>query len=177
MTLPGLSQATGYLDLLRLIRDAGLGASIMVGFWLPELFHLAVTDLDAGLSVLREWVTSGEQDKIVGSAHFLRGFDHEIVFSAHEFIAELLDAAARCGSDCLQHASSELYAVAVSGIYSGSPGQPAPRHLSDKTEAQRLAVVYNARPPVRDFYISLVGHAEGSIKRELQQWDEEGDDE
>jgi hypothetical protein len=177
MTLPGLSAAADSLNLLRLIRDAALGASVMVRFWLPELFHVAATNLDAALLVLREWVDSGEEDKIVGAAYLLRGFDHEIVFSAHGFVADLLDAAANCGHDCLGHTSSELYAAAISGMYSGSPGQPAPRHLSDKAQAQSLVEHYAGRSAVRDFYESLVDHAEGSIRRELQEWDEEGDDE
>jgi len=37
--------------------------------------------------------------------------------------------------------------------------------------------LYGNRPAVKDFYDTLVKHAEGSIKRELQEWDEEGDDE
>jgi len=32
------------------------------------------------------------------------------------------------------------------------------------------------RPAVKEFYDTLVLHAEDSIKRDLMQWEEEGDD-
>lgn len=176
LTLPGLGKSKDYLVLLGLVRDALLGASGMVRFWLPELFHVAVADLQGSLSVLREWLRSGDQERIVGAAHLLHGFDHSIVFSSHDFVAELLDAANQVGHECLQHASSELFCVAIGGVYGGTPGEPAPRHLSDKAKAQGLVEHYRDRLPARGFYTALVGHAEDSIRREMQEWDE-GDEE
>ncbi len=111
----------------------------MVHFWLPVLFQLADPNLEAGRHALREWAKSGQAKKIVSAAGLLRGFDHSIVFSEHELIAELLVAANSCGTECLQDTRSELFSLAVSGVYSGTPGQPMPRHLNDKSEAERLA--------------------------------------
>jgi hypothetical protein len=176
LSLPGVHRAANRQELVSLIRDASTEASSSVQFWLPALFHLADPDLEVGRAALREWATSGQPQKIIGAARLLKGFDHSIVFSEHELISELLIAANRVGVECLQDTRSELFSLAISGVYSGAPGEPAPRHLHDKAEAQRLAEAYAATEPVRDFYRSLLGHAESSIRFDVALWDE-GDDE
>jgi hypothetical protein len=176
LTLPGIAKAPNHVELLRLVRDTYLNASVMVRFWLPTLFGAATSDLPEAIEVLREWVQSGDQEKIVGAAHLLHSWEHSIVFSVHDFVADLLDAADKLGPECLQRVRSELFGTAISGAHSGTPGQPAPRHLSDKASAQALATQYASRPAVKDFYDTLVRHAEGSIERDLMRWEEVGDD-
>jgi hypothetical protein len=177
LSLPGVHAAPDYLELLRSIRDATTGAGPMASFWLPVLFHVATKGLESSLPVLREWLVSRVADKIKSAAHLLRGFDHGVVFTNHEFVAELLDAASRCGGDCLNDVKGELFAVAIGGVYRSSPGEPAPRHVKDKAEAQKLAGVYRDRGLAREFYESLTGYAEGNIKRTIQDWEEGGEDE
>src|SRR5262249_27221885 len=123
--------------------------------------------------VLREWIRSGESERIVAAAHLLRGFEHSVVFDLADFVAEMLEAAAAVGSECHARTASELYALAIGGLFTGTPGQPAPRYLSDKKEAQRLAARFKSRPAVRAFYESLVSHAENSIRRDLDEFEEE----
>ena len=176
LSLPGVHRAANHPDLVRLVRDASLEATSTVHFWLPVLFQLTDPNLTAARLALREWAASGQPQKIVGAARLLRGFDHSIVFSEHELIAELLVAANNGGAECLQNTRGELFSLAASGVYSGTPGQPMPRHLHDKAEAERLAQSYAANEPVRDFYRSLVAHAEGNIRFDVALWDE-GDDE
>jgi hypothetical protein len=176
LNLPDLEQAKEYPDILRMIRDALLEASSAARFWLPELFHVCARNLLGGLAVLGEWLSSGDANRIVGAAHLLRGFNHGIIFSDHELMAELLAAAARCGDDCLKSAMSELYCLATNGTYTSTPGQPAPRHLHDKEQAQKLAHVYSNQP-AGYFYDSLVRAAEDHIRQDREQWEEEGDDE
>ena len=176
LNLPDLEQAKDYLDVLRLIRDAFLEANSTARYWLPELFHVSARNLQGGLVVLREWLVSVEETKIIGAAHLLRGFNHSIVFSDHEFMAGLLGAAAKCSDDCLKSATSELCCLAGEGTYTSAPGQPAPRHLSDREHAQKFAQVYSDKP-AGYFYNLLVKSAEDDIRRERQQWEEEGDDE
>jgi hypothetical protein len=173
LSLPGIRLASNQQELVGLIRDASLHAAGMVHFWLPVLFHAADPGLEAGRIILRDWITSGESEKIVGAASLLRGFDHSIVFVEHELISELIEAASRCGAECLRDASGELYAIAGSGVYTGAPGEPAPRHLHDKSESERLAQVYADREPVRGFYQSLVASAESNIRFDVALGGEE----
>jgi hypothetical protein len=173
LSLPGIRRASNQQELVRLIRDASLNATGMVHFWLPVLFNAVDPNLEAGRIILREWIASGEPEKIVGAAGLLRGFDHSIVFVEHELISELIEAARKCGTECLRDASSELHALAGSGVYTGAPGEPAPRHVHDKSEAERLAQAYAAREPVRDFYQSLVVSAESNIRFDVALGGEE----
>ena len=113
LSLPGVHRAANHAELVRLIRDASLEATSMVHFWLPVLFQLADPNLEAGRHALRERAKSGQAQKIVGAAGLLRGFDHSMVFSEHELIAELLVAADNYGTECLQDTRSELFSLVL----------------------------------------------------------------
>jgi hypothetical protein len=176
LSLLTLANSTRYPDLLRRVRDAYLGASDMVRYWLPQLFHVTVVDPNIGFDVLREWLQSNDSEKIKGVANLLGGFDHTLVFTNDDFVAELLETAANAGAECLRQTKGELYALAIGGGYSSAPGQPAPRHVSDKASAQALISKYASRPTVKEFYEQLVEHAESSIQRQMLEWEEEGDE-
>lgn len=176
LSLRGLEGASNYLELLRKIRDAELGAGPLARHWLPILFKSAAVDLQAGFLVLREWIQSDEAERISRASDLLRGFDHSFVFTSDEFIAELLSAAARNGQECLDSVRSDLFAIAISGVHSSAPGQPAPRYLSDKASAQELVKKYATVRPVRSFYEGIIEYAESSIERDSIRWEEEGDD-
>lgn len=119
---------------------------------------------------------SDEAERISRASDLLRGFDHSFVFTSDEFIAELLSAAARNGQECLDSVRSDLFAIAISGVHSSAPGQPAPRYLSDKASAQELVKKYATVRPVRSFYEGIIEYAESSIERDSIRWEEEGDD-
>lgn len=175
LSLPGLAKSAQYADLLRLIRDAALDDDPMIGFWIPELFHAAASDLPAAFDVLREWIKSGDPAKVTRAARLLRGFDDSLVFSHGEFVAEFLEAAAVHGDGCLKRTRSELLGVAISGTYSGTPGQPAPRHVSMKQGAEALVKQFKGRLVVVEFYEQLMKYAQESIRREVAEFEEEDD--
>jgi hypothetical protein len=176
LSLPGVQQAPNHAELVRSIRDATPGAGSSARFWLPILFQAADPNLVAGRVVLREWLLSGEAERIVATATLIRGFTHSVVFSDHELIAEIIAAASRCSSECLDDTKGEFFALAGSGVYSGTPGEPAPRHVQDKKDASKLAELYAANEPVRNFYETLIAHAESSMRMDVELWDA-GDDE
>ena len=175
LTLPGISQAPNHVDLVRAIRDAALDAGWAARLWFPVLFQASDPTLSAARVVLREWFVSGQGNKIVATATLLRGYTHNVVFSECELVAEILGAASECGSDCLNEAKGELFALAIGGGHSGTPGQPMPRHLQDHKEAGALVTLYNANEPVRGFYQDLLEHAEGSMRLDVELWEEEDD--
>ena len=176
LNLPGISQAPDQTELVRKIRDATLSVGSSARFWLPVLFRVSDPTLSAARVVLREWLASGQADKIVATATLLRGYTHNIVFSGHEMVAEILGAASRCGSECLAYARSELFVLASGGVYMGTPGEPAPRHVQDRQEASKLVELYEQNEPVRVFYQDLVEIAEGSMRRDIEIWEEEDDE-
>jgi len=176
LSLSGLQQAPDYLELARAVRDTTPTAESSARHWLPTLYHAVDPSLVAGRVVFREWLSSGDPDKIIATATLLRGFDHSVVFHEHELIADIVAAAHRCGPECLENTKSELFAVAGSGVYSGTPGQPAPRHVKDRDDAMGLIDRYANNEPVRAFYAAVAAHAESSMRLDVDLWDD-GDDE
>lgn len=174
LQLSGLAESSMYLDLLRMIRDAMLDYGVAGRYWLRHLFRVAVPDINAGLPVLREFVVSGDPARIQAAAYLLREFDHAAIFDLPEFVGDLLDAASAVSSDCKRITESELYALAISGVYSGTPGMPAPRHLEDRRRAQELAEQFSDRPLLVDFYTGLIRHANECIERERLDWETQG---
>lgn len=169
----GITRSPERNELLRMIRDRALEHGTMKPFWASTLFHVAA-GVDAGLTVLREWVKSGDPQKVSAAAYLFRGYDHSLVFTAHSFVAELLDAAEPLGDETLQHVRSELFALALGGTFHGSPGKPAPRRLSDKASADSTMKLYRDKPVVEAFYRDLLHTVERDIRRDAEQWEEEG---
>ena len=176
LNLPGISQSPNQTELVRVMLDATPGAGLSARLWLPVLFRVSDPTLSTTRVVLRESLASGQANKIVTTATLLRGYAHSVVFSEHKLVAEILDAASQCGSDCLGEARNELYALAVSGVYSGTPGEPAPRHVQDHREASTLVKLYEKNEPVRGFYQTLVEHAERRMRLDVEIWEEEDDE-
>ncbi len=176
LDLPGISQARDQAGLVRTIRDATLDAGLSARLWLPVLFRVSDPTLSTARVVLREWLESRQANKIVATATLLRDYAHGLVFSEHELVAEILGSANQCGSDCLAEARSGLFALAISGVYSGTPGQPSPRHVQDHQKASVLLKLYEKNEPVRRFYQDLVEHAESSMRLAVELWDEEDDE-
>ena len=152
LSLPGVQHADNHHELVRLIRDATIEATPAMRFWLPVLFRVADPNLTAGRVVLREWVTSGESDKIVAAANLLRGFDHALVFSEHELIAEVLVAANLRGSECLEyHAANSLAWPSVAR----TRALQANRHRATYTTGLRLSAWPKSTHPTRQSTISI----------------------
>ena len=175
LTLPGISQAPNHVDLVRAIRDATLDAGRAARPWFPVLFQMSDPTLSAARVVLREWLASGQGNKIVATATLLRGYAHNVVFSECELVAGILGAASQCGSNCLSEAKGELFALAIGGVQRGAPGQPMPRHVQDHKEASALVTLYDANEPVQGFYQGLLEHAEGSMRLDVELWEAEDD--
>lgn len=170
LALPGL--ATNNAQYLRQIRDAMLPAGLLGRLWLPTLFGACALSPAAAVPVLREWVTSGDVKKLEAAAVLLKGFDHEIVFTEHAFIAGLLEAAAQKGADCLEAVEGSLFGVAIGGVRSGGAGQPSPRLVQDKKSAEELVKLYQTNPAAQKFYETLVKYAKDSMKRDADDWAE-----
>ena len=134
----------------------------------------AAADLNSAIEILREWAVGDDVDCIMAVPLLLRTFGQATIYVADEFVADSLGNAGRHGEECYRNVASEFIGHAISGVYSGAPGQPSPRLLADKEIASNLVQKYESRPFARRFFTSLVQHAEDSIKREVA-YDEEAD--
>jgi len=176
LSLPGVATAPDSVELLRLVRDARIDLVDSARFWLPQLFGAASAEREAALQVLREWLASGDAEKVAGAIDLLGAHEHSFVFAEHEFVAEAIEAASACSPAALERVSGRLFGIAIGGVHSSAPGEPAPRDVQNKEKAHHFAEVYSDRPHVKAFYESIVRHSEHSMERDRIMWEEEADD-
>ena len=69
--------------------------------------------------------------------------------------------------DCYQSVSSNLSRSALSGIRSGTPGQPMPEDVAMRDQAAAVASRFDSGSPTFRFYDSLAKSAEAKIRYQL----------
>ncbi len=167
--LIGLAGSPDQENILRDIRDASLEPGSSAGYWIPQLFREVSSgfESDASLKVLDEWINSGSADRIKSAAHLLEGAPPAFVFNHVEFVSNLLERAHAASSDSYQSVSGSLASSALSGIRSGTSGQPMPQDVAMKDQASAVATQFAAGSPTYRFYTSLAENAEASIRNQL----------
>jgi hypothetical protein len=171
--LKGISSSPNYTDILKKVRDRAISPKSHEEFWIPKLF-LEISD---GFSVkcidvLREWINSGDKNKIEAVAYLLQDAPSGFAFSHPALVSTLLENAYRINDDCYRNVEGYLFCSAISGTRSGSPGQPMPQDVRLKDRAMELLKNYPAGSPTFKFYFSLIQHAENAIRVQLAR-DEE----
>lgn len=174
--LHGLARSAEFLSLLRRIRDLSLVSGEVGQHAAKNLFQAAATNVPVAVDALREWVESGDSVKILRSAEMLPGLHHSRVFTLRDFVADILEAAAAAGTECHQRVVSALWAISIGGVFSAIEGEPPPRHLDDKAQAEQLAAHFANRPVVAAFYQDLAKSSQRSIERHIAEWVEAASD-
>jgi len=130
-----------YPTVIRKIRDRTTVAGAWEReFWLPKLFRdVSAGYNDESVAALDEWSTSGDRQKLEAVGTLLREAGVRFLFERIDFIAQLLDAAATHGEDCLKEVRGDLWAVATLGSSTRTPGQPGPREVYIRDESNRVA--------------------------------------
>ena len=77
--------------------------------------------------------------------------------------------------DCFQSVSSYLASSALSGIRSGTPGQPMPEDVALKEQAATVANTFESGSPTFRFYDSVAKSAEANIRYQLLRDEELGE--
>jgi transcriptional regulator with XRE-family HTH domain len=95
--------------------------------------------------------------KILGEAH--PGF----VFERRDFVVRFVERARQYGKSALDDAISALFKSAISGVRSGTPGEPTPHDLAMKAEAEKALAELPRFSPAYSLYESVMKHAVWSI--------------
>ena len=167
--LVGLTTTPRHEDILRKIRDASLEEGRSVGYWIPQLFREISSGFEsaASLKVLEEWINTGSGDRIKAAALLVSSADPSFSFKNVEFVSNLLERAQVASYDCYQSVSSNLSRSALSGIRSGTPGQPMPEDVAMRDQAAAVASRFDSGSPTFRFYDSLAKSAEAKIRYQL----------
>jgi len=101
---------------------------------------------------------------------------NDLVFRERDFILQLLKRCQQFGEKCYRGACGDLYAAAISGTRSGTPGVPFQQDIELRDNARAALNAVPRFTPGYDLYQDLLRHAEQSIKRsykEGEQFDDE----
>ena len=105
-------------------------------------------------------------------AHILSEVPRTIIWERVEWIGCVLEAAAGRDVDLYKAVTSALYSAVISGVRSGTPGQPYPQDLEQRDRARAIADGLPRGSATERFYRSLQRSAEADIARKVED-DEE----
>lgn len=102
-------------------------------------------------------------------SRILRESSEDVVFSHRQFILRFLDKAKSFGKERLDNALSSLYAAALSGVRSGTLGQPFPQDIRTKELAEKALNEISRYSPAYRLYDWLKNGAKQNIERSLKE--------
>lgn len=135
-----------------------------------ELFNSMFAPFDAALvAFLRDWIETADEAELGVVGHILREGAHDFVFRERSFVLRYLERCRQFGPEFYKKACGELFAAAVSGMRSGTPGEPFPEDLRMKDDATEALKSIPRFAPGRDLYEDILKYAEHSIRQQLKE--------
>lgn len=130
-----------------------------------KLFAVIFCPFDSEtLSFFHHWLDVATPIDIRVISHILSEVPSSLVFEHRQFVRRFLDKAKQYGKDHLDAAVSALYKAAMTGMRSGLPGQPFPKDLQIKAEAEKALSELPRFSPAYHLYESLKRQAEHDIQ-------------
>ncbi len=134
-----------------------------------KLFEAMFKPFDAELvSFLQNWLGMASSEDIHIISQILNELP-SVIFEHQSFTMQFLEKAQQCGKEKLDGAISALIGSAISGVRSGTVGEPFPLDIELKKKAETLLKEIPRYSPAYRLYESLREHAEQSIKRSLRE--------
>ena len=131
-----------------------------------ELFESLFGSFDGEVvQHLDTWSATADKNDMLLIANILREAPSNFVFTQAPFVERLLERANRLDEKTLKRVSSGLFGSAISGIRQGIPGEPFPRDLEIKSQAENALRSLSRFSPAYELYEGLKGHADWGIER------------
>lgn len=141
-----------------------------------ELFSTMFAPFDATfITFLRDWTNVAQEEElrliscVIREAPTDDQMSNDFVFRESEFVVQLVEKAAKFGPECRKAVSSNIFGMAISGMRSGTPGEPFPSDLKMKERAAAMLGRLPRVSPAYDLYESLLKHAEWGISEALKE--------
>jgi len=143
-----------------------------------QLFDSMFRPLDATLvDFLHKWLDTAGADDVQVISRIIRESESDFVVDHVPFVIRLVGVAKKFDPDVFEAVTSNLYASAVSGMRSGTLGEPFPQDLKLKAAAEQALQNMPRFSPAYQLYQWVYEHAEKDIKRsrrEAEKYDDEG---
>ncbi|MCP3392352.1 helix-turn-helix domain-containing protein [Bradyrhizobium sp. CCGB12] len=156
-----------YPELLRTVAEwmrAGKDKPFLFGYRARELFETCFRPFDGEtVKFLEEWIATSDEQDLNLIAGILNGAHHTFVFTHRPFVERYLEKAKQVGPKALKHAIGALFSSAVSGVRSGTPGEPMPRDISMKERSEQVLRSLPRFSPAHKLYDGIRKHAEEGL--------------
>jgi transcriptional regulator with XRE-family HTH domain len=160
-------ESVDYAELVRTIAEwmrAGKSRPYLFGYRARELFETMFGPFDGEtVKFLEDWIATSDADDLLLIADIVGEAHHNFVFAHRPFVERFLTKAQQIGSDTLKGAISSLYGSAISGLRTGTAGEPMPRDLEMKQACEEILHSLPRFSPAFELYDVLRKHAEGGI--------------
>lgn len=156
-----------YPELLRTVAEwmrAGKGKPFLFGYRARELFETCFRPFDGEtVKFLEEWIATSDEQDMGLIAGILNEAHHSFVFTHRPFVERYLAKAKQVGPDALKHAIGALFSSAISGVRSGTAGEPMPRDISMKEQSEQILKSLPRFSPAHKLYDGIRKHAEEGL--------------
>jgi transcriptional regulator with XRE-family HTH domain len=115
-------------------------------------------------------------DELRVMSRLLRKADHNFIFVHRAFVVRLLDRCRAVSSELIMDVSNDLFGSAISGVHSGTPGEPTPYDIGQRSRASDALTQISRLSPAYELYDQVRRSAEANIamsRREGEAMDEE----
>jgi len=131
-----------------------------------ELFDAIFGSFDGDvLAYLDRWSQSANEQEFRLIGNILNQAPPHFVFTHKSFVVQLLERAQRIDPELPQRLSENLFSSAISGVMHGVPGEPFPRDVEMKKNAEAVLASLSRVSPAYTLYEWLKDHAESGIAR------------
>lgn len=135
-----------------------------------ELFDAMFSPFNGELlGFIQDWIDVSTPADMRVISQILNEARPNFVFEQRAFVVRFLDKAKQHGKEVLDDAVSALYRSAITGLKSGTPGEPFPQDLMMRDEAEKVLQEIPRFAPAYRLFESLKRHAEEDINRSLRE--------
>lgn len=120
------------------------------------------------LDLLREALFAGTENSVRAVAAVLQEAPRTFIWDEPDFVRVALSAADQLGDDMRREMAGALWSATISGVRSGTPGEPFPETVEQRDRSRAVATDLPAGSIVRQFYTDIAKSAERDIQREAE---------
>jgi transcriptional regulator with XRE-family HTH domain len=124
---------------------------------------------DALVEFLQDWVRVATEGDMRTIAHILDEAPNALVFRHRKFVEEVLHKAKQFGQKTFDRFVGVLYGSAISGLRTGTPGEPFPQDVQMKADAEAALKDVTRFSPAYEVYDEIRKCAVDRIARSLRE--------
>jgi hypothetical protein len=144
------------------------------GTWLrrkmaADLFSAVAEEFDSQVvDVLANALAAGTERMTLAVVAVLDVAPRTVIWDEPDFVRSALHAAAKLGEDLQTKMMGALWGATISGIRSGTPGEPFPETVEQRDRSREIAKDLPAGSIEKRFYTNIAKSAERDILRESE---------